>query len=68
VQAAGSSSCDLAVHHLGAAERAADLLEQLRCRLPMLANGLISEVGAAIGAHSGPGMLGVVVLPGGIKA
>jgi fatty acid-binding protein DegV len=28
---------------------------------------LISEVGAAIGAHAGPGMLGVVVLPGGIN-
>lgn len=67
VQAAGSSGCGIAVHHLGAAERAADLLEQLRARVPLLADCLISEVGAAIGAHSGPGMLGVVVLPGGIK-
>jgi DegV family protein with EDD domain len=68
VQASGSSSCDLAVHHLGAAERAADLVEQLRSRVPKLADCLVSEVGAAIGAHSGPGMLGVVVLPGGMQA
>ncbi len=67
VQAAGSSSCDLAVHHLGAAERASDLVEQLRSRLPMLVDCFLSEVGAAIGAHSGPGVLGVVVLPGGVR-
>ncbi|MDQ4094159.1 MAG: DegV family protein [Actinomycetota bacterium] len=68
VQAAGSEPLDLAVHHLGAADRATDLVEQLRARLPALAECLISEVGAAIGAHAGPGMLGVVVLPGGLKA
>jgi DegV family protein with EDD domain len=68
VQAAGSPPCDLAVHHLGAAERAADLVTQLQARLPMLSECLVSEVGAAIGAHAGPGVLGVVVLPGGLKA
>ncbi|MDQ2880236.1 MAG: DegV family protein [Actinomycetota bacterium] len=68
VQAAGSGPVDLAVHHLGAAERAADLVTQLQARLPMLSECLVSEVGAAIGAHAGPGMLGVVVLPGGLKA
>ncbi|MDQ2792161.1 MAG: fatty acid-binding protein DegV [Pseudonocardiales bacterium] len=67
-QAAGSAPVDLAVHHLGAAERAADLVTQLQARLPMLSECLVSEVGAAIGAHAGPGMLGVVVLPGGLKA
>lgn len=64
--AAGSAPVDLAVHHLDAADRAADLVEQLRRQIPMPAGCLISEVGAAIGAHSGPGMLGVVVLPGGL--
>jgi DegV family protein with EDD domain len=68
VQAAGSAPFDLAVHHLGAAERAADLVTQLQARLPMQSECLVSEVGAAIGAHAGPGMLGVVVLPGGLKA
>jgi DegV family protein with EDD domain len=67
VQAAGPSPCALAVHHLGAAERAAGLVEQLRSRVPAVSECLISEVGAAIGAHAGPGMLGVVVLPGGIN-
>jgi fatty acid-binding protein DegV len=56
------------VHHLDAAERAADLVTQLQARLPMLSECLVSEVGAAIGAHAGPGTLGVVVLPGGLKA
>jgi DegV family protein with EDD domain len=67
VQAAGSGPLDLAVHHLGAADRAGDLVEQLHARLPMLTECLVSEVGAAIGAHAGPGMLGVVVLPGGLQ-
>lgn len=67
VQAAGSDPLDLAVHHLGAADRAADLVEQLSARLPMLKQCLVSEVGAAIGAHAGPGVLGVVVLPGGLQ-
>jgi DegV family protein with EDD domain len=62
-QAAGSSPCQLAVHHLGAAEPAEDLAAHLRSRVPMVSECLISEVGAAIGAHAGPGMLGVVVLP-----
>jgi DegV family protein with EDD domain len=64
VEAAGSMPCQLAVHHLAAAERAADLVTQLRSRLSMLSECFVSEVGAAIGAHAGPGMLGVVVLPG----
>jgi fatty acid-binding protein DegV len=64
-QVAGLSPCRLAVHHLGAAERAEDLVAQLRSRIPMVSEFLISEVGAAIGAHAGPGMLGVVVLPEG---
>ncbi len=67
VQAAGSDPLDLAVHHLGAADRAVELVEQLHARLPMLKQCLLSEVGAAIGAHAGPGMLGVVVLPGGLR-
>jgi DegV family protein with EDD domain len=62
-QAAGSSPCQRAVHHLGAADPAEDLAAHLRSRVPMVSECLISEVGAAIGAHAGPGMLGVVVLP-----
>jgi len=68
VAAAGQAPVDVAVHHLGAADRAAELAEQLQARLPVLSGCLISEVGAVIGAHTGPGMLGVVVLPGGLGA
>ncbi|MFN2497166.1 MAG: DegV family protein, partial [Pseudonocardiaceae bacterium] len=68
VAAAGRGPVDVAVHHLGAADRAQELVEQLHARLPALVECFISEVGAALGAHAGPGMLGVVVLPGGLGA
>ena len=45
---------------------AAELATWLDERLPGSNGCLISEVGAVIGAHTGPGVLGVVVLPGGI--
>lgn len=66
VQAAGEGPVDVAVHHLGAADRAAELVDRLHERLPRLGECLLSEVGAAIGAHCGPGVLGAVVLPGGL--
>ena len=63
VRAAGDDPADLAVHHLGAAERAEELAERLRERLPRVARLLVSEVGAVIGAHAGTGLLGIVVVP-----
>ncbi|MEW1864070.1 DegV family protein [Streptomyces sp. NBC_00669] len=60
---AGSGRVDLAVHHLAAADRAAALAERLRPRVPGLGELVVSEVGAVIGAHAGPGLLGVVVSP-----
>lgn len=63
-EAAGPEPVDIAVHHLGAADRAAELVDRLRDRLPALGECVVSEVGAAIGAHCGPGTLGAVVLPG----
>ncbi|MFI9006518.1 DegV family protein [Actinosynnema sp. NPDC053489] len=64
--AAGSGRVGLAVHHLAAPERAAELATLLDERVPGSTGCLISEVGAVIGAHTGPGVLGVVVLPGGL--
>ena len=64
VEAAGSRSGELAVHHLAAPDRAAELATRLDERLPLAAGCLVSELGAVIGAHTGPGALGVVVLPG----
>ncbi|KOG63391.1 DegV family protein [Streptomyces varsoviensis] len=63
VERAGASHVDVAVHHLAAAERADALAERLRGRLPDLAELHVSEVGAVIGAHTGPGLLGAVVSP-----
>ncbi len=63
VERAGSRPVDIAVHHLAAAERAAALAERLRERVPGLGTLLVSEVGAVIGAHTGPGLLGAVVSP-----
>jgi DegV family protein with EDD domain len=61
VQAAGSSPVQLAVHHLAARDRAVELATRLDERLPLSSGCVVSEVGAVIGAHTGPGMLGVVV-------
>jgi DegV family protein with EDD domain len=61
VAAAGSSPVDVAVQHLAAPERAADLVRQLTAALPELRQLYESEVGAAVGAHVGPGLLGIVV-------
>jgi DegV family protein with EDD domain len=65
VKAAGDGPVDLAVHHLAAATRAEEVAARLRERLPHVARLLVSEVGAVIGAHVGPGLLGVVVVPKG---
>ena len=62
VAAAGDGPADVAVHHLAAAERAALLAERLRGRLPRARRFYASEVGAVVGAHVGPGVLGVVVV------
>ncbi|MET8133914.1 MULTISPECIES: DegV family protein [unclassified Streptomyces] len=60
---AGSAQVDIAVHHLASPERASALADRLRARVPGLAELHVSEVGAVIGAHTGPGLLGAVVSP-----
>jgi DegV family protein with EDD domain len=73
LERAGQDAVDIAVHHLGSVPRAELLAERLRAQLPGLArthsdptaNGglTVSEVGAVLGAHAGPGLLGVIVAP-----
>lgn len=63
LEAAGEGSVDVAVHHLASPDRAEALAERLRERLPHLGELYVSEVGAVIGAHAGPGLLAVVVSP-----
>ena len=61
--ATGADSVELAVHHLAAHDRAVELATRLDERISPASGCLVSELGAAIGAHTGPGMLGVVVCP-----
>lgn len=62
VERAGDGAVDVAVQHLAAPDKAAALADRLRSRLPNLVGDLhLSEVGAVVGAHVGPGFLGVVV-------
>jgi DegV family protein with EDD domain len=63
VDAAGDREVWVAVHHLAAADRADRLASDLRDRLPQMRELYVSELGAAIGAHVGPGAVGVVVAP-----
>lgn len=61
VESAGEGPVDVAVHHLAAPARATALADALRSDLPGLQSLYVSEVGAVVGAHVGPGMLGVVL-------
>ncbi|MFG2821269.1 DegV family protein [Kitasatospora sp. NPDC048365] len=63
VDCAADREVDIAVHHLAAEDRAEPLAERLRERVPGLRELYVSEVGAVIGAHVGPGLLAVVVSP-----
>ncbi|GLW72228.1 hypothetical protein Kpho02_45270 [Kitasatospora phosalacinea] len=63
VERAGQQAVDITVHHLAAEHRAEPLAERLRDRVPGLQELYVSEVGAVIGAHVGPGLLAVVVSP-----
>ncbi|GIH03119.1 hypothetical protein Rhe02_11860 [Rhizocola hellebori] len=61
-EAAGQGEVDVAVHHLAAPERAAQLTQALEGRLSGRIRAFYtSEVGAVVAAHVGPGLAGVVV-------
>jgi DegV family protein with EDD domain len=61
-EAAGESEVDIAVHHLAAPARAAELADALANRLgDRMRDCYRSEIGAAVGAHVGPGLASVVV-------
>ena len=63
VEAAGDGPVSVAVHHLAAQEKAERLAGEMRQRLPNLRELHVSELGAAIGAHVGPGAVGIVTAP-----
>ncbi len=53
----------IAVHHLDSPQRAHELAALIAERLPGLGGLQVTEVGAVVGAHVGPGLVGVVVCP-----
>jgi DegV family protein with EDD domain len=63
VAAAGDAVCDVAVAHLASPDKANALAARLKERVPRVRELVVTQVGAVIGAHVGPGMLAVVVAP-----
>jgi DegV family protein with EDD domain len=66
VEAAGSSRVDIGVAHLASADRAEAFAAKLAERLADNLEGRepwCAEIGAAVGAHVGPGMVAVCVAP-----
>jgi DegV family protein with EDD domain len=62
VEASGDGEVDVAVHHLGGADRAAALADAVTVRLgDRLRDCYITEIGAVVAAHVGPGVAGVVI-------
>lgn len=62
VEAAGEGEADVAVHHLGTPDRASALVDAISMRLgDRLRDCYLTEVGAVVAAHTGPGLAGVVV-------
>jgi DegV family protein with EDD domain len=61
VAEAGDGPVDIAVHHLAAPDRAQDVAARLRAELPQIQALYVSEIGAVVGAHVGPGVIGVVI-------
>jgi DegV family protein with EDD domain len=62
VDAAGPGDVDIAVHHLGAPDRAAALADAVTMRLgDRLQDCYVAEIGAVVAAHVGPGFACVVV-------
>lgn len=63
-RAAGTSDhVDVAVHHLDNLAGAERLVDRLRGRVATLGDVAVAEVSAVLGAHVGPGTLGIVVSP-----
>jgi len=61
-EAADDSNVDIAVQHLGAADRAEALRDSLNDRLGAQVTSMyVLEIGAVVAAHTGPGVIGVAL-------
>lgn len=63
LEATKSRAVDVAIHHLGAAELAEKFAADLRGVISGVGQVIITEVGAVVGTHVGPGAIAVVVAP-----
>ncbi len=63
VERSGDGAVDIAVQHLANPERAQALTARLQERMGGRATLSVSEVGAVVGAHVGPGMIAVAIAP-----
>jgi DegV family protein with EDD domain len=64
-EVARRTAARVAVHHLGQPELAESLATEVRQRCGLQAQAvMVSEVSAVVGAHAGPGLLGIVVADG----
>ncbi|MDG3013260.1 DegV family protein [Speluncibacter jeojiensis] len=65
VEGVGGGPAAVAVQHWQASERATELGDQLRERIPEITEMHMGEYGPVLGAHLGPGAVGVTIVPGG---
>ncbi|MGW1676634.1 DegV family protein [Saccharopolyspora sp. NPDC002376] len=63
VERAGNNPIDVGVEHFEFADRASQVLDELRSKLPQIRRATVAETSAILGAHVGPGALGVTVSP-----
>jgi DegV family protein with EDD domain len=63
VERVGDGAADVAVQHLANADRAQALVARLQERLGGAVAVTVGEVGAVVGAHVGPGMIAVAIVP-----
>ena len=63
VEVAGDRPVDLAVEHFGPDDRVPEIVKELRRRLPNAQATMRVPVSAIIGAHVGPGAIGITVSP-----
>ncbi|MCL6538080.1 MAG: DegV family protein [Acidothermus sp.] len=61
VEYAGDGPVAIAVHHFAARGRAERLAGELDLGIPRLEELYVTEIGPVVGAHTGPGMVGVAV-------
>jgi DegV family protein with EDD domain len=63
IKTAGDKQVDIGVEHFEFGVRAERVLNRLRAKLPQIRRITLEETSAIIGAHTGPGALGVTISP-----